>query len=123
MAGTVAIVASIKVDNGNLAFPKRQVSISNLVQDAVGGPSPGTVTIGTSEIDVDLSELTTEGWVLMINTDSDNYVDWGAKDTTMKPIGRMEAGEPALFRMYPGATLRMQANTAACKVEIYAFED
>ena len=35
----------------------------------------------------------------------------------------MEAGEPAMFRFAPGQTLRMQANTAACNVQIYVIED
>jgi hypothetical protein len=35
----------------------------------------------------------------------------------------MEAGEPAAMRMFPGATLRLKANTAACQVLVKVLED
>jgi hypothetical protein len=36
----------------------------------------------------------------------------------MKAIGRLKAGGIALFEIKASATLRAQANTAACKVQI-----
>ena len=124
MAGTVTISQSIKVTNGDYSFPRYSKN-KTIVQDALGGPVPGTVSIGTSEEDVDLSELTTEGWIYLENLDDANFIQWGAKDGSgnMQEIGRLEAGESAQFRMEPGATLRMKADTAACQVLILCFED
>ena len=88
-----------------------------------------TQNIGTSEENVDLAtifaDLGTFGWCYMQNLDATNYVSWGASATTptLATIGRMEAGEPALFRLEPSVTMRMQANTAACDVMVIVWED
>ena len=79
--------------------------------------------IGTSEEDVTFS-VTTHGFLLMRNLDATNFVQYGAKDTTMKTMARMKAGEPAgPFRVEPGITLRMKADTAACDVLFIMYND
>lgn len=58
----------------------------------------------------------------MRNLDDVNYVQWGF--STGVYGGRMGPGEPAgPFKLDPGATLYMLANTAACKVTVYALEN
>lgn len=127
MADEIRVKASIKVENGEFQFPEIGRSEVRVDQAAEGGGVPGTLSIGTSEEDVDLSALTTEGWLWMKNLDTTNHVQWGASTggtfPSMVTIGRLEAGEPALFRMEPGATLRMKANSSACLVYIGAMED
>ena len=86
-----------------------------------GGPTPGYVTIGTSEESVAFGELGTLGWVLLKNLDLANYVRWGFATTVYG--GRIEAGETAMFRLNPGAPIFLIANTAACKMLIYGLED
>ena len=89
------------------------------------------VNIGTSEEDVTFTDITTEGLCVLQNLDTTNYVSWGKKDgsNNMQAIGRLpaapsstEPGMPAVFMYEPGATLRMQANTAACDVLVTIFE-
>lgn len=92
------------------------------------GVHVATLSIGTSEEDVDFStifpDLTTEGICVIENLDSTNFVQWGAKDTTMKTIGRIKASDfPAIFRYEPAVVLRMKADTAACVVTIWIYED
>lgn len=127
MADEITVVASIAVENGNFKLPTIGGDQVSVTQAAIGGGVPGTISIGTSEEDVDLSDLTTEGWLYMKNLDGTNYVEWGAStggtSPSMVQIGRLEAGEPAAFRMSPGAVLRMKADTAACMVQIMAMED
>lgn len=120
MANEITINAKLAVSNGNSVF-SRTITGQQFDQTAAGGPTPGYLTIGTTEESEAFSELSTEGWVLMENLDATNYVEWGF--ATGVYGGRMEPGEPALFRLNPTATLYLKANTAACKVAIYALED
>lgn len=77
-----------------------------------------------AEVVIDLSELTTEGYVYMKNLDATNYVQWGPESGgVMVVIGRMKATEFAVWRMDSGATLRMKANTADCLVVIKCYND
>jgi len=120
MANEIQIRQYIKVLNGSLSFTDDSGTLQ-FDQAAAGGPTPGYVTIGTSEESIAFSELGTLGWLKMRNLSTANYVRWGF--STGVYGGRMEPGEPATFRMNPGMTLYLVANTAACKCVIYGFED
>lgn len=123
MANEVRVNQQIGVQNGalNVAYPAAS-SNATFDQAAVGGPTPGFVTIGTSEESQAFAELTTLGWVILHNLDDTNYVQWGF--STGFYGGRMEPGEKAgPFRLEPGTTIYLKSNTAACKVYIAAFED
>lgn len=119
MANEITVTAFIQVVNGNL---RDQFSIGNqsITQTGVGGPTPGYVTIGTTEEEVAFSELGTKGYVMMQNLDTTNYVQWGF--STGVYGGRMKAGESAgPFRM-DATSIFLKANTAACKVLIKGYE-
>ena len=121
MANEITVGCALKVVNGNNSFSFAP-GTKTYTQAAIGGPTPGYVTIGTSEESNTLSELTTQGWVVMQNLDTANFVQWGF--STGVYGGRMEAGETAgPFRLEPGTTLYLKADTAACKVLIYAIQD
>lgn len=119
MANEITVGAFIQVQNGSLRdqFAPGNKSIN---QTAVGGPTPGYVTIGTTEEEVAFGELSSKGWVMMQNLDPTNYVQWGF--STGVYGGRMRAGEPAgPFRM-DATSIFLRANTAACKVLIKGYE-
>ena len=79
-------------------------------------------TIGTSEESITFTDIATNGWCVMVNDDATNYVQWGF--ATGVYGGRMRAVETAgPFRLEPGATLYLKANTANCKVRIAHYED
>lgn len=120
MANEITVSATLRVVNGNL---NETISTGSLqfTQAAVGGPVPGYQTIGTSEETASFSELGTLGWLYMKNLDATNYIRWGF--ATGVYGGRLEPNEVALFRLNPGTTLYLIANTAACKCQIKAFED
>lgn len=121
MANEITISSRMTVLNGTLKFdyPTGNIRVD---QAAVGGPTPGYVTIGTTEESIAFAELGTLGFLMMRNLDSTNYVQWGFATTVYG--GRMRAGEPAgPFRLEPGTTLYLKANTAACKVLVYALEN
>ena len=123
MADEFRITSKIRLINGSL-----KVNIGGVYtfdQNTAGGPAVGYLTIGTSEESVSLSELGTEGFAWFQNLDDTNYVQWGPDSGgSMVAVGRMKAGEVAgPFRLEPGLTLKMKANTAACKVLAYVFEN
>lgn len=123
MAGEIRGSLQLQIDKTNFQF-QRSVSL-NFDQTGDGGGNPGTLTIPTSDTAVTLTGITTPGWAIFRNLDATNYVDFGPDSGgAIVPFGRMEAGEPACFRLQPsGLTLRMQANTASCRVEIEVMED
>jgi hypothetical protein len=119
MANEITITAGIQVINGSLrdALTPGNKSVN---QTALGGPTPGYVTIGTTEEEVAFGELSTKGWVMLQNLDATNYVQWGF--STGVYGGRMRAGESAgPFRM-DATSIFLRANVAACKVLIKGYE-
>jgi hypothetical protein len=118
MANEISIRASLKVRTANFEYDTGTVTLD---QTAVGGPTPGYVTIGTTEESVNFAELGDVGWVFLVNQSSANFVQWGF--STGVYGGRMRAGESAgPFRMEAAGTLYLKADTAACKVLVYGFE-
>lgn len=120
MANEITVTTGISVLNGNSSF-QQQTKTKAIDQAAIGGPSPGAISVGTAEESTAFPELTTEGWLFMQNNDATNYVQWGF--STGVYGGRLKAGESALFRMEPSLTLYLKANTAACNVLVYGFEN
>lgn len=119
MAAEITASASLSIRNGNM-IENISSGAKIIDQAAVGGPSPGYVTIGTSEESVSLSEISTLGWCYIQNLDATNYVRWGF--STGVYGGRILPGEFAMFRFNPGSSLFMIANTAACKCQVKAIE-
>jgi hypothetical protein len=119
MANEITVTAGIRVLNGNSSF-SQPATAKSADQAAIGGPTPGAISVGTSEESTAFPELTTEGWLYLQNNDATNYVQWGF--STGVYGGRLKAGESALFRMEPALTLYLKANTAACNVLVAGFE-
>lgn len=120
MADEITVNTTFNLLKGYNRFTWTPGALS-VTQTGAGGPTPGYVTIGTTEESIAFSELSTLGWVVIQNLDSTNYVRWGFSAGAYG--GRLRAGEYAVFRLNPGTTLYLIANTAACKVLVNAFED
>ncbi len=120
MANEITVNTTLRCVNGNLSF---LVQTGNLQfdQTAVGGPTPGFQDVGTTEETLTTTEISTLGWAFFKNLDETNYVEVGFS-TGVYGI-RLEAGEIATFRVNPGSTIYMKANTASCKVQAYVLED
>ena len=120
MANEITVTQAIQCINGNLrvSFPQ----LSRQFTQAATGLSDQLLTIGTTEETVSVTDVSTLGWCVFQNTDATNYVHWGF--STGVYGGRMEAGEPAgPFRLEPGSTIYMKANTASCKVRALILQD
>lgn len=86
----------------------------------------GVQNIGTSAEDLYLGDVAVanQGFVILRNLDSTNFVDWGLNDGgTIKSIGRMLPGEPAIFRLQPSQQLMLKADTASCNVEVKLYRN
>lgn len=86
---------------------------------AAEGSDGGGLTIGTSEEDLTITDVTTPGLLILRNIDSTNYVQWGPKSGgAMIPCGRLlPMGLPAAIPLDNSVTIRLVANTAACRVK------
>ena len=118
MANEIRYNISFQLSNGNNNYTYQKGVAVNQV--AGGGPSPGTVTVGTTEETISLAELGNEGLAILVNLDTTNYVDIGASAGVY--LLRLLPGEPQLVRLVPGLTLRARANSAACLVAFNIFE-
>lgn len=79
-------------------------------------------SIGTSEESITFTDIATNGWAMFTNMDATNYVEWGF--STGVYGGKMKPQESAgPFRVNPGATVYLKANTAACRVRVVMYED
>ncbi len=136
MANEASITINLDINKGSLIYRK---SINNRV-DVTGtkGPVPGALLISTSGVSVNFGELTVPAICMLTNLDSTNYVEWGIWDgLEFIPVGELQAGESAILRLSrnlgksfgvgtgttdSGNSLRLKANTAACNVQVEAFE-
>lgn len=122
MADELQITVSGTFTNGSL---KDTISSNTFkVTQSTQGMTSKVWSIGTSEEDLALDDITTNGYIYMLNLDTTNYVKFGPKSGgSMIELGRLRKGEFAVFRLASGVTLRAIADTAACKVLVKAYED
>ena len=122
MAGEFKLTVAHNITKGYYkdSYSPGQFSIDQATQ----GAFTGVLAIGTSEEAITFTDIGTLGWLTMHNLDTTNYVDWGPDSGgSMVAVGRMKANEVAVFRLKPGITLRLQANTASCKVLFKCYND
>lgn len=130
MSGSITVTSGIVVNNGSLqynSYPKGFTA----TQTNANGPSPGTVTVTTGGVTIDLSKLTTPAIVHFVNLDPTNFVSYGLYDsTTFRPFGELLPGESWVLRLSrtlltantAADVLRMVADTASVKVLVACFD-
>lgn len=120
MANELSIILRGTLANGNLNSQFNPGTVQ--VTQAAQGLHAPTVSVGTSEEDLDIGDLgaSTVGYLFMRNLDTTNYVQWGPKSGgAMVAVGRLKAGEVACLRVEPSVTIRWVANTATCLVQCW----
>jgi hypothetical protein len=120
MASELTCTAILKFDKGSMA---RTLSVGPVQFDVSGTQYTNIVqAVGTSEEVLAVNDTALGGWLLMINRDTVNYVEWytGTGGTV---TGKLEPGEFALFRTNTTADIYLKANTAGCDVEILLVDD
>lgn len=119
MANEITLKIDLQVRNGNLV-DTFSIGNQSINQAAVGGPTPGYFTLGTSEEELAFAELSSKGVCLIQNLDATNYIEYGF--ATGGPYGaRVPAGQAYVIHLN-ATSLFMRANTAACKVLVKAYE-
>jgi hypothetical protein len=142
MADEATLRISLSIRKGNLTY-QSQPTAFNADVTGTNGPAPGAFNVSTDGTNVDLSELTTPGLCRLMNLDDTNYVELrhvGAGHVQVLParrnsarrkstcirLSRHLASEYAATGTSPyrthNNTLRLKANTAACKCVVEAFE-
>ena len=117
MADEITVRVDLQVVNGNMR-DVFNIGSQSIDQAAVGGPTPGYFTLGTSEETIAFGELATKGWVVIQNLDATNFITWGG--STGVYCGKLLPGEACAFRMN-NTSLYMIADTAACKVLVKGY--
>lgn len=122
MANEITVTTSMQCVNGTFTTTYAPGSVR--ATQTTKGKFSTTVTIGTSETDVTISNLTTPGLVFLRNLDATNRVEWGPKSAgSMVLCGNMLASDPpSHFRLGGSVTLRMKAYVASCQVQIDVLE-
>ena len=101
----------------NLTQKMKRMALKWFATMSGGDHILATQEIGTSEEALDVGNITTTGYIFLVNLDSTNYVEVGL--TGSYPI-KVPAGEGALFKA--NGTIYAKANSSACVVEYMAME-
>jgi hypothetical protein len=139
LANEATIYSGLAVTTGNLRYRTPSTSFRADVAGAKG-PSPGAITAAVAGTDVDFSELTTPALCFLKNLDETNWVEVGPRDPdtgVFHPFLKLLPGESCAVRLSHNlgsevtgtgsgtgnATFRIRANTAACVVQVDAFQE
>jgi len=123
MSGTIRINCRVNVLNAEAAFDKEALKTnSTFVQTGVGGPSPGRVSLTTSDTVISLAGLSTAGYGTITNHDATNYIEVGATSGgAIVPLLKILPGMSLPVYIAAGVTLRARAvgGTCVCSFDIY----
>lgn len=121
MANEISATVGLSVVNGNLriSFPQ----LTRQYNQTASGLSDQVLSIATTAEDVSFGDVATPGLCVLHNLDTTNYVEYGMSDGgTIKKLAKLSPGDVHMIRIAASTTLRMQANTAACKVRVLCLE-
>jgi hypothetical protein len=122
MANELKLSLSGQLANGQLTDQIRTENLS-LTQNVAALISK-TVSVTTSEADLDTTGITTLGYALIKNLGPTNFLKYGPKSGgSMVAFGRLKVGEVALLRLEPGITLRWVADTATVSAFVKIYND
>ena len=121
MANEISATVGLSVVNGNLRISLPQ--LTRQYNQTASGLSDQVLSIATTAEDVSFGDVSTPGLCVLHNLDTTNYVEYGMSDSgTIKKLAKLSAGDVHMIRIAASTTLRMQANTAACKVRVLCLE-
>lgn len=117
--------------NSTLTNPASSSGTTPQLKDSFG---PGTIkftqatqlmfseaiTCTTADTAITFTGVTTQGWCMLQNLDTTNFVSHGPNNSgAILKYGRLAAsGGMACFQLDPSVGFRIQADTASCKVLI-----
>lgn len=118
MANEIEVNASLSVEDSE--GTSQSLSIADLlVSLTTKRYVKYKMNVGTSEEALPLGDVSSLGFVIVINRDTTNFVELRVGTGGTK-FAKMLAGEPALFRFGSGITAPyIIADTSACQVEVF----
>jgi hypothetical protein len=121
MSNEITANISVQLVNGTYKNAFQQSGQFN--QNTLGEDS-SIVTVTTTAANVTFPTVTTDGWLILANQDTTNYVDYGVNVSgSLVPFGRIKAGEFQVLRLHPGVVFMAQANTASVKLMYILWND
>jgi len=118
MANEINVLIDASLDNGLVTHRFSPGSFS--VDQTNARKIDFIQNVGVTEESVTLTDFNGNGLIFLQNLDPTNYVEFGL---TGSYTGRLVSGDPpAAFRLNTGATLYLKANSAACDVQIVAYD-
>lgn len=128
MANEISVNFQLKVNNpaGSTQGYVQTMSKSALYNQNALGANAETVTVPTTAPGTAYTfpNLATVGMMYLQNLDSTNYVTYGVlSGGVLYALGKIEAGEIAFFRLNPGVTFAMLANTAPVQISYLLLND
>jgi len=116
MAGTLTLTASadrefdnspripIELEALEIALTNQQLSIEEWI-------------VGTSEEDMAVGDVANQGYLILVNVDPANSVDWGPKSGgSMVALGTLYSKRWAIVELKPGVVIRAVASVAPVKL-------
>ena len=123
MANEIRLSLGVEITKGYLSysFNPGQINV-DLTTARRGGHIQ---TIGLTEEDIDVGDVTSPGLCILRNLDTTNYVTIGPKVGTtnlIEPIIKLKPGQPAVLFLDPTVTLVAIANAGAVSLQVDVFE-
>ena len=121
MADEISYSGSLTCSNNNLEFSVVESFLAD--QTTLGGPSPGTLEIGTTYEAISTTDITNKGFAFFKNLDATNFVEIGLDvSSTFYPFIKLLPGQSAIVPLSPAVSLYGRANTAAVKLTAHVLE-
>lgn len=127
----IKITAAISCKNGRFVFPQIG-GVYTFPQTGFGGGVPGMVTLNFamgSPVDefLDLSELTSPGFLFMQNICpddmGDNEIAWGPKVSgSLAPVFTLRPGAPVILEILPTTEIGFRPSFDGQRVQVVVFE-
>jgi len=117
MANEITISGALSFSKAGLSAAK---SFNFNVTMSGSNYEEGSFSVPTSTTAIPLGSVATNGWLLLINKDATNYVEYYTATAGTAAV-KLLAGEAALFRV-DGAAPAMKANTAQVEVDYLLIE-
>jgi len=115
MANTLTLTATALYRRGTETQLLRLLEVSNLERTITSNLIAGTIqNFGTSAENIDVGEMTSEGWAFFINKDATNFIEIGWDATGFQSAFKLLAGDFAIVPLNPSRTWQAKADTAAC---------
>lgn len=124
MADEIRLNLNVTVRKPAASFDKQALKVNKTFdQTGVGGPSPGRISLTTSDTVISLAGLTTPGLLCITNHDATNYIEYGpTSGGAIVKLGKILPGMSHVIYLAAGVTLRAQANTGTCVCSFEAYE-